>query len=387
MQNSYLIPAINLLGCGCSAQIGKLAKDLGGTNILIVTDKVLVSVGLVGNIINVLEQNGIQYSIYDGVQPNPSTANVAAGLDLYQANGCDMLMAIGGGSPMDCSKAIGLVATNGGQISDYAGKDKLHRNLPPLIAVNTTAGTASEVTRFAVITDENSHIKMTIIDRRLTPSASVNDPELMVGMPKGITAATGMDALTHAIEAYVSIGATPVTDAVALKAIELISKNLPLAVTDGKNMTTRENMAYGEFMAGMAFNNASLGLVHAMAHQLGGFYNIPHGICNAILLPYVSLFNMPAKQQRYLEIGKTMGIATEGVPKRLAAKKTCQAMQQLGYNVGVPTNLKTLGAKIADLPILAANALKDYCIITNPVQPTHAEIMQIFTDAINGVKL
>ncbi len=194
---------------------------------------------------------------------------------------CDFVVSLGGGSPHDCAKGIALCATNGGHIRDYEGVDRSAKPQLPLVAINTTAGTASEMTRFCIITDESRHVKMAIVDRNVTPLMSVNDPALMVAMPKGLTAATGMDALTHAIEAYVSTAATPITDACAIKAIELISANLRLAVRDGADLKARENMAYAQFLAGMAFNNASLGYVHAMAHQLGGFYDLPHGVCNA----------------------------------------------------------------------------------------------------------
>ncbi|EBC1676150.1 iron-containing alcohol dehydrogenase, partial [Salmonella enterica subsp. enterica] len=235
----------------------------------------------------------------------------------------------------------------------------------PLIAINTTAGTASEMTRFCVITDETRHIKMTIVDKHVTPVISVNDPLLMVGMPKTLTAATGMDALTHAIEAYVSTAATPVTDTCALKAIAMITKNLPTATNDGTNIQAREAMAYAQFMAGMAFNNASLGYVHAMAHQLGGTYNLPHGICNAVLLPYVQRFNSKAAAERLRDCASAMGVNTENMTVDEGAQACVTAIQELTEKTGIISGLKALGVREEDIPRLASSALKDACSLTN----------------------
>merc|ERR1712151_619270 len=196
-------------------------------------------------------------------------------------SGCDFVISFGGGSPHDCAKAVSMLSTNGGSIREYEGVDKSTKPMLPMVAVNTTAGTAAEITRFCIITDDQRHVKMALVDWRLTPTLAVNDPKTMIGMPKGLTAATGMDALTHAIEAYVSTASNPVTDACAVRAMKLISSYLPTAVEDGKNIKARDMMAYAEFLAGMAFNSAGLGYVHAMAHQLGGMYNMPHGVCNA----------------------------------------------------------------------------------------------------------
>ncbi len=231
----------------------------------------------------------------------------------FQDKKCDLIISLGGGSSHDCAKGIGIVSTNGGNIRDYEGVDKSTKPMPPFIAINTTAGTASEMTRFCIITNTSNHVKMAIVDWRVTPTVAINDPLLMAGMPPALTAATGMDALTHAVEAYVSIIATPVTDACAIKAIELIAGSLRAAVANGADMVARDNMAYAEYLAGMAFNNASLGHVHAMAHQLGGFYNLPHGVCNAILLPHVEKFNLIAKVDRFGDIATGHGRKHRGI--------------------------------------------------------------------------
>lgn len=248
-----------------------------------------------------------------GAEPNPRDTNVEDGLKVFNAEGCDSLVSLGGGSAHDCCKGIGIVAANGGNIRDYEGIDVGKNNLVPYIAINTTAGTASEITRFCIITDTSRHVKMAILDWRCTPDISINDPKLMVGMPPSLTAATGMDAMTHAVEAYVSTIATPMTDSTALLAITMIQKYLPQAVANGTNMVARDKMAYAQYLAGAAFNNASLGYVHAMAHQLGGFYDLPHGVCNAVLLPHVEDFNTIACMDRFVDIAKALGENTHGL--------------------------------------------------------------------------
>jgi len=291
MSSTFFIPAVNIMGADCLDDAMLAIRNYAFRKALIVTDAGLAKAGVAGMIAEKLALQDIDSVIYDGARPNPNVDNVEKGLALLQQSACDFVVSLGGGSPHDCAKGIALCATNGGRIGDYEGVDRSSKPQLPLVAINTTAGTASEMTRFCIITDETRHVKMAIVDRNVTPLLSVNDPALMVGMPKGLTAATGMDALTHAIEAYVSTAATPITDACAIKAIELISANLRLAVHDGSDKGARENMAYAQFLAGMAFNNASLGFVHAMAHQLGGFYDLPHGVCNAVLLPHVQSFN------------------------------------------------------------------------------------------------
>ncbi|GIU29646.1 MAG: L-threonine dehydrogenase [Gammaproteobacteria bacterium] len=382
MAAKFFIPSVNVLGQGAvDDAIGDI-KTLGFKHALIVTDKPLVNIGLVGEVAEKLGQNGITSTIYDGVQPNPTVTNVEAGLALLKANQCDFVISLGGGSPHDCAKGIALVATNGGSIKDYEGLDQSAKPQLPLVAINTTAGTASEMTRFCIITDEARHIKMAIVDKHTTPLLSVNDPELMLKKPASLTAATGMDALTHAVEAYVSIAANPITDACAIKAIELIQANLVNAVENGQDINAREQMAYAQFLAGMAFNNASLGYVHAMAHQLGGFYDLPHGVCNALLLPHVQEYNAQVVPARLKDIAKAMGVDVSAMTDEQGASAAIAAIKKLSVAVKIPENLTLLGVKAEDIPTLADNALKDACGFTNPKQATHAEICQIFTNAL-----
>ena len=382
MAAKFFIPSVNVLGQGAVDEAISDIKTLGFKHALIVTDKPLVKIGLVGEVVEKLLTSGVTSTVFDGVQPNPTVANVEAGLALLQANKCDFVISLGGGSPHDCAKGIALVATNGGSIKDYEGLDQSTKPQLPLVAINTTAGTASEMTRFCIITDETRHIKMAIVDKHTTPLLSVNDPELMLKKPAGLTAATGMDALTHAVEAYVSIAANPITDACAIKAIELIQANLVNAVENGQDINAREQMAYAQFLAGMAFNNASLGYVHAMAHQLGGFYDLPHGVCNALLLPHVQQYNAQVVPARLKDIAKAMGVDVLSLSDERGAAAAITAIKKLSVAVKIPENLTLLGVKAEDIPTLADNALKDACGFTNPKQATHAEICQIFTNAL-----
>lgn len=373
--SAFFIPCVNLMGAGCLQQAVETMRGYGYRKVLMVTDTGLVKTGLAGRVTELLGGVGIATVLFDGVHPNPTTANVGAGLALLREHGCDAVVSLGGGSPHDCAKGIALVAANGGKIQDYEGVDKSAKPQLPLVAINTTAGTASEMTRFCIITDESRHIKMAIVDKHTTPVLSVNDPETMAGMPAGLTAATGMDALTHAVEAYVSTIATPITDACALKAVTLIAGHLRRAVRNGMDMEAREQMAYAQFLAGMAFNNASLGYVHAMAHQLGGFYDLPHGVCNAVLLPHVQAYNAKAAGQRLADVGAALGVEA-------SAEAAIAAIRQLAADVGIPAGLTQLGVKEEDIPELAANALKDACGLTNPIQASHEEICAIFKAAL-----
>ncbi|AVX31971.1 alcohol dehydrogenase [Carboxydocella thermautotrophica] len=378
----YFMPTVNLMGAGAAQKVGEQAKLLGGKKVLLVTDAYLNQIGMAKEISDIIEKEGIKVVIYPGAEPNPTDKNVHDGVDLFKKEGCDLIVSLGGGSSHDCAKGIGIVAANGGNIRDYEGVDKSTKPMIPLIAVNTTAGTASEMTRFCIITDTDRHVKMAIVDWRCTPNVAINDPLLMMKKPPALTAATGMDALTHAVEAYVSTAATPVTDSAALMAIKLISQYLRRAVANGDDFEARDKMAYAEFLAGMAFNNASLGYVHAMAHQLGGFYNLPHGVCNAILLPHVERFNLIANPQRFADIAEAMGENIAGLSVRAAADKALEAIVQLSQDIGIPRGLTELGVKEEDIPVMAQNAMKDACSLTNPRKATLEDVIQIYKNAL-----
>ena len=379
----YLVPNVNFFGPGCLEVVGQRCQILGGKHALIVTDPFLATLkdGAVEKTIAYLDAVGISSSVFSGVQANPKDSDVTAGLACYQDNQCDMIVTVGGGSPHDCGKAIGIMATHSGKIGDYAGIDTLSHPLPPIVSVNTTAGTASEVTRHCVITDTKTQLKYVIVSWRNLPMVSINDPLLMIGKPRALTAATGMDALTHAIEAYVSVDANPVTDAAAIQAIKLIANNLRTAVANGSDLKARENMAYASLLAGMAFNNGNLGYVHAMAHQLGGLYDMPHGVANAILLPHVCRYNLIANVQKFADIAEFLGENTVGCSAIEAAEKAINALFRLSADVAIPGHLSELGVKEQDFELMADNALKDGNAFSNPRKGTKEDIVLIFKDA------
>lgn len=384
----YFIPSVTQIGVGAVKVAGEKIKALGGTKPLIVTDKGIVKFGIAKMVTDVLDAAGMKYVIFDETVPNPTDKNVHDAADMYKKEGCDSLITLGGGSAHDCGKGVGFVVANGGKIHDYEGVDKSSKPFPPYVAINTTAGTASEMTRFCIITDVSRHVKMAIVDWRCTPNIAINDPVLMVGMPPRLTAATGMDALTHAVEAYVSIIATPMTDSAAKEAVQLIFKYLPKAVANGNDMEARDMMCYAEYLAGMAFNNASLGHVHAMAHQLGGFYNLPHGECNAILLPHVEKFNLIACIERLADLAALIGEPVANISKREAADVFLAAIRRLSVDIGIPAGLVEMGkfygkeVKASDIPTMVGNAQKDACGLTNPRRPSDAEVAAIYTAAL-----
>ena len=382
MSYKFFMPAISLMGADCLKDAGDQVGELGFKKALIVTDKVLGQIGIVKKVTDVLDNKNIEYAIYDETKPNPTVKNVNDGLALLKEKECDFVISLGGGSAHDCAKGIALLATNGGEIKDYEGVDKSKKPQLPMVGINTTAGTGSEMTLFAIITDEERHIKMALVDKHLTPIIAVNDPMLMLAMPKSLTAATGMDALTHAIEAYVSTAATPITDTCAEKAIELISNYLVNAVENGQDVEARDMMAYAEYLAGMAFNNASLGYVHAMAHQLGGFYNLPHGVCNAILLPHVQEYNKATSASRLAKIAKIMGGNIEGLTDEQGADLCIDMIKSLSQTIGIPEGLGVLGVKESDFETLATNALNNACSLTNPRKGNLEELIAIFKKAM-----
>lgn len=378
----FFTPTVALMGVGCAKEAGRQAKALGAKHVLLSTDAGMVQFGIAAQVKAMIEAAGLEVTIYAGAEPNPTDKNVHDGVAVYQGHGCDGIVSLGGGSAHDCAKGIGMVIGNGGSIRDYEGVDKTTKPMPPFLAINTTAGTASEMTRFCIITNTDTHVKMALVDWRCTPNVAINDPLLMVGMPPSLTAATGMDALTHAIEAYVSIIATEVTDACALKAISLIAKWLRAAVANGSNIEARDKMAYAEYLAGMAFNNASLGYVHAMAHQLGGFYNLPHGVCNAILLPEVCEFNLIACPERFRDVAVALGEDVTGLSVVAAGERAIAAIRRLAKDVGIPRDLATLGVREKDLEIMAGNAKKDACQLTNPRTATLEQVVGIYKAAL-----
>lgn len=368
------------MGRGCLKELPALVKELGFKKALVVTDKFLNKSGLAGKVLAELDTIQLDYVIFDDVKPNPTVQNVYNGVEVYKENECEFIVSIGGGSPQDAAKAIGLYITNGGDLRDYEGVGKTQNKSVPIVAVNTTAGTSSEFTINYVITDTDREVKMVMVDKNSLVTISVNDPELMVDKPADLTAATGVDALTHAIEAIVTPGAFPVTDATALAAVEIIFNYLPRAVKDGHDIEAREQMTYVMFLAGIAFNNAGLGFVHAMAHQLGGVYDLPHGVCNAMLLPIVERENAKRDPKKFRLIAKAAGIKVEGKTDEQCADEVIEAIKALCKEVGIPSTLAELGVTEVDLDKLATNALKDACAPGNPFMPTKDEVIEMFKE-------
>lgn len=380
--HAYYVPPVNLMGRGCLQEAGKMIQDMDIRKALVVSDRQLISSGVAEQVLSILRKSGLDYVVYDEVQPNPTCQNVHKGLQVYQEHDCDAIISIGGGSPQDAAKAIGIVATNGGHIRDYEGLHQSHHKSVPLVAINTTAGTSSEVTINYVITDEERKVKMVMVDRNSLVSLSVNDPELMLSKPASQTAATGMDALTHAVEAMVTPGGFTVTSATAAAAVELIFEYLPRAVRDGSDLEAREHMTYACFLGGMAFNNAGLGYVHAMAHQLGGVYDLPHGVCNAMLLPYVEEMNAKHVPGKFRHIAKAIGMNVKDKSDEECSMYVIDAIRQLSREVGIPEKLSELGVTDPDLELLAENAMKDACAPGNPYQPSREEVMELFRKII-----
>ena len=372
----YYVPSINLMGAGCLNDLGATVNDLGFKKAFVVTDNFLMSNGVANKVLNVLE--GIAYEVYSEVVPNPTCKNVHDGLERLKGTDCDFLVSIGGGSPQDTAKAIGILATNGGHIKEYEGVNLSKNKSLPIVAVNTTAGTSSEVTINYVVTDEERHVKMVMVDKNSLATVTVNDPELMVEKPASLTAATGMDALTHAIETIVTPGAYPVSDATALAAVKIIFDYLPRAVENGHDIEAREQMVYAVFLGGIAFSNAGLGNVHAMAHQLGGIYNLPHGVCNAMLLPYVEEENAKYVPEKFVSIANVLGYDVEGKSAKECAAFVVDSMKELAKKVGIPATLGELGVNDVDFDLLAENAMKDICAPGNPVEFTKEQIIELY---------
>lgn len=386
-QFDFLMPSVNFFGPGVIAKIGDRAKMLNMHKPLIVTTEGLSKIdnGPVKQTIASLEKAGVDYAVFTGAEPNPKIRNVQAGKKMYQDENCDSIITVGGGSAHDCGKGIGIVLTNGDDISKLAGIETLKNPLPPLMAVNTTAGTGSELTRHAVITNEKTHLKFVVVSWRNIPLVSFNDPMLMLDIPKDITAATGCDAFVQAIEPYVSVDHKPITDSQCKEAIQLIQTALPEVVANGHNIEARTKMVEAEMLAGMAFNNANLGYVHAMAHQLGGQYDAPHGVCCALLLTTVEEYNLIACPERFAELAKVMGFDTTGLTLYEAAQKSIDGMREMCRLVGIPSSIKEIGAKPEDFEMMAKNALKDGNAFSNPRKGTVEDVVKLYQKAYDGI--
>ncbi|MBN2744143.1 MAG: lactaldehyde reductase [Marinilabiliaceae bacterium] len=371
-------------GAGAIQQItGEIARR-GYKKALVVTDKDLMKFGVATRVLEVLDKAKVPYVVYDEVKANPTVNNVKAGVKAFKDAGADFLIAIGGGSPIDTAKAIGIITNNPSfaDVKSLEGVADTKKRSVPIIAVPTTAGTAAEVTINYVITDEESVKKMVCVDPNDIPELSIVDPEMMVSMPKGLTAATGMDALTHAIEGYITRGAWTMTDMFEIKAIELIAQHLETAVNEPANLEARNGMALAQYIAGMGFSNVGLGIVHSMAHPLGAYYDTPHGVANALLLPYVMEYNAPATGDKYKAIAKAMGGAkVDGMSQEAYRTAAVDAVKALSKRIHIPQKLNEIGVKEADLEKLAVAAFNDVCTPGNPRDTSVEEILALYKKA------
>lgn len=386
-QFDFLMPSVNFFGPGVIKKIGDRAKMLNMHKVLVVTGGHIVNLenGPVAQTLDSLKAAGVEYVVFDGAEENPKTRDIKKGKQIYLDNGCDSIITVGGGSAHDCGKGIGIILTNGDDITKLAGIETLEKPLPPLMAVNTTAGTGSELTRHAVITNEETHLKFVVVSWRNIPLVSFNDPMLMLDIPQATTAATGLDAYVQAVEPFVSVDHNDITDSQCEKAIKIIQKYLPEAVANGHNVEARTKMVEGEMLAGMAFNNANLGYVHAMAHQLGGQYDAPHGVCCALMLPVVEEWNIIACPDRFAKLAEIMGYDTTGMTTMEAAHKSIDGMRELAKAIGIPDSIKAIGAKPEDFELMAENALKDGNAFSNPRKGTKEEVIKLFQKAYDGI--
>ncbi|MBQ7966448.1 MAG: lactaldehyde reductase [Bacteroidaceae bacterium] len=380
MVNRFILNEVSYFGPGARKELPGVIARLGFKKAMIVTDKGLIQYGVAKMVSDVLDEAAIPYEIYSEVKPNPTVTNVQMGVEAFKQSGADCLVAIGGGSAMDTAKGIGIIINNPefADVVSLEGVAPTKRKSVPIIALPTTAGTAAETTINYVIIDEEKQKKMVCVDPNDIPCCSIVDAELMYSLPKGTTAATGLDALTHAIEGYITKGAWEMSDMFEIEAIRMINKYLRTAVFEPTNPVGRNGMAVAQYIAGMAFSNVGLGVVHGMAHPMGSLFDIPHGVANAMLLPTIMEFNAPVCLDKYVEIAKAMGAYREGMSKEEAADAACKAVRNLAIEVGIPQHLTEIGIKEEDIPALAEQAITDVCTPGNPREVTKEDIIALY---------
>ena len=380
MAQRFILNEVSYFGAGARKELPAVLERMGLHKALVCSDKGLIKVGTTKMVTDVLDEASFPYEIYSEIKPNPTVTNVQQGVEAFKASGDDCLIAIGGGSSMDTSKGIGIVANNPefADVVSLEGCAPTKHKSVPIIAMPTTAGTGAEVTINYVIIDEERKAKMVCVDPNDIPAVAIVDPELMYSLPKSLTAATGMDALTHAIEGYITKGAWVMSDMYELQAIKMIAENLPLAVEEPTNPVGREGMALAQYIAAQAFSNVGLGLVHGMAHPMGSLHDIPHGVANALLLPTIMEFNMPTRVEKYGVIARHMGVDTTGMTPEQAAQAAVDAVRALSVRVGIPQRLSDLGITEQDIPALAKQAIADVCTPGNPRDVTIEDITELY---------
>jgi alcohol dehydrogenase class IV len=377
LENRKFVCPEFIFGAGSRELVGQYATNLGGHTVFVATDPGVEKSGWTSQVLQSLKQEGLDYHVFRAISPNPRDYEVANGVREYMQHNCDLILAVGGGSVMDCAKGIGILAGNDGNILDYEGVDKIHLPIPPLICIPTTGGTSADVSQFAIILDTKRLVKIAIISKAIVPDIALIDPRVLLTMPPYLTACTGIDALVHAFEAYVSNAASYITDMHALEAIELLHSQLRVCITQPENIEARGHVMLGSLLAGLAFSNASLGCVHAMAHSLGGLLDLPHGECNAILLDHVVNYNYPSAPERYGDIARILKVADPSSPTAL-----CKAIRDFKTSVGVKSTLHSVGVRPEHFPSLSRTSISDPCVLTNPRKPNLDDIESIFRSAL-----
>ncbi len=377
----FVSPEI-VFGAGSRRSVANFASNFGARHVFLVSDPGVAAAGWVSEVEELLTAAGIRCTVFTGVSPNPRVDEVMAGAELYRAGECDVIVAIGGGSPMDCAKGIGIVASHGRSILEFEGVDTITHPSPPLILIPTTAGTSADVSQFAIISDPDRRFKFSIISKAVVPDVSLIDPEVTQTMDVFLTACTGVDALVHAIEAFVSTGSGPLTDSHALEAIRLINRNLEPLIRNHHDPFLREQIMLASMQAGLAFSNAILGAVHAMSHSLGGFLDLPHGLCNALLLEHVVAYNFASAEDRFRRVAEAMDIDTRGLSGPAIKKRLMQRIIELKKHVGLEARLAELGVSVSDIPYLSGYALQDPCILTNPRKSSLRDVQVVYEEAL-----
>ncbi|GAA1665426.1 1,3-propanediol dehydrogenase [Mycolicibacterium murale] len=371
-----------VFGVDSMVEAAHAALRLGALRPMLITDPGLIEAGWVHEMLMHLREQLVEAHVWSGLTPNPKDHEIAAGYQMYAERGCDVLLAVGGGSVIDAAKGVAILASNGGHILDYEGVDKAQVPIPPLVVVPSTSGTGADVSQFCIVTDTTRNVKISILGRALVPDVTVIDPRLLTTMPENLNAATGLDALTHGIEAFVSLGHNQLTDHHALRAVQMVTENLVATIERPTDMPPRVLMAQAALEAGLAFTNAILGATHAMSHQVGGLLDLPHGVINGVLLPHVIRFNAEADPQPFAVIADALGVTQPGMPAAEAAQALAERIDRLAAEVGVPRGLAQLGVSDADVPILAKNALHDACMTTNPRAVDEQQVQALFRAAM-----
>lgn len=381
LHRKFVSPEI-VFGAGCRHSVGNYASNYGARKVLLVSDPGVVAAGWVTDVQASLQRQGIEHCLYTQVSPNPRAEEVMRGAEFYLEQGCNVIVAVGGGSPMDCAKGIGIAVAHGRHIIEFEGVDTLRVPSPPLILIPTTAGTSADVSQFVIISNQDERMKFSIVSKGAVPDVSLIDPETTLSMDPFLSACTGIDALVHAIEAFVSTGSGPLTDSHALEAMRLINGNLVAMIANPNEIALREKIMLGSMQAGLAFSNAILGAVHAMAHSLGGFLDLPHGLCNAVLVEHVVAFNYKAAPERFKVVAQTLGIDTRGLSHPQIRQRLIEHLIQFKHAVGFHETLGLHGVGSSDIPFLSQHAMQDPCILTNPRESTQRDVEVVYAEAL-----